>query len=828
MPSTISPDPPSLEPARLLPGAERACALIRRSAVIVALLLGGSNLAVWVCAPARAIAVQYSISVMRMNTAVAITLAAISLALWGASSQPWKARTASAFAFIVTLIGGLTALQDIFDVDLGIDELLAPGAYPGDGAGPLVVRAGRMSLNAALSLFFLGLSLICIEWCASWRIRKFCPAPGLALVSALPPTLAFVGYLLGVPAFTGPLRSTNILLHTALALFLLSAGVLAARPSRVPICRILSTGADGVLLRWTLPGTAALLLTLGWLITLARANGYVAPGQGTALMLYGGLVLLSILLLAVSQAVARQEARARLASAALRRGEERSRAILDTAIDAVVLMDAEGEIADWNPAAERIFGWSRDEVMGQSLAKIIIPERFREAHYRGLKNYLATHEGSVLGQRLELSALRREGSEFPVELSINPLPGAGRILFVGFVRDITDRQAVEAKLRSAKEAAELASRAKDNFLATLSHELRTPLAPVLMSASTLREDPRLSQELRDQMAMIERNIGLEARLIDDLLDLTRITRGKLALRSERCDAHSLIWHAVETVREEARAKGQEVELQLAARCAGLMGDAARLQQVFWNLLKNAVKFTPAGGRIVIRTRDSETAAGHLILEVSDTGLGFTTEAAEHIFQPFEQADRGGDHRFGGLGLGLSIARAIVDLHGGVIRAGSEGPGRGATFTVELPGAVEPPHGIAAEGSAALPLGEEASLRLLLVEDHEPTLAVLQRLLVRAGHEVTAVSSVTDALAVAEAGGFDAVISDLGLPDGSGLELMARLRERHPGLPGIALSGYGMEDDLQRSREAGFAMHLVKPVDFQQVRHALRSLKVTKG
>ena len=386
-------------------------------------------------------------------------------------------------------------------------------------------------------------------------------------------------------------------------------------------------------------------------------------------------------------------------------------------------------------------------------------------------------------------------------------------------------------LKAAQTTAEAASRAKDNFLAALSHELRTPLTPVLMTASALREDLRLPPEVREQLSMMERNIALEARLIDDLLDVTRITQGKLPMRPQLCDAHSLISLAVEIVRDDAQARGIAINRSYDAELSGLVADPARFQQVMWNLLRNSVKFTPAGGSISIHTSNHTDAGGaaRLQIAVSDSGRGIEAAALERIFQPFEQAGVAGDHRFGGLGLGLAIARAIVDLHGGTIRAESGGEEQGATFIVELPDATMAPHGVAEADRGAPPAAIDAvpaekakPLRLLLVEDHPATLDVLTRLLTRAGHSVVATSTVAAALAAADASTFDAVVSDLGLPDGTGTELMVQLRARH-GLRGIALSGYGMEQDMERTREAGFIAHLVKPVDFNQLRRTLELL-----
>ncbi len=376
--------------------------------------------------------------------------------------------------------------------------------------------------------------------------------------------------------------------------------------------------------------------------------------------------------------------------------------------------------------------------------------------------------------------------------------------------DVTERRRAADALRVAKEQAEAASRAKDHFLAALSHELRTPLTPVLMTAAALSEDERLPADVREQFRMVERNVALESRLIDDLLDLTRITHGKLAVRAEPCDAHSLLGLAVGIVRDEAREKGHKIALDLRARHSHLVGDTARLQQVFWNLLRNAVKFTPAGGHIQVRSFDAPDAAGgsRLCIEVKADGIGFAPEAAVRIFSTFEQAAHGLERQFGGLGLGLAIARAIAHLHRGVIRAESPGRGQGATFTVELPGAR-----LAADAPAATPTGRdrlaagftqtEPSLRLLVVEDHEPTRQVLARLLKRASHEVETAGSLAEALAAAAARPFDGVVSDLGLPDGTGNELMESLRERH-GLRGIALSGYGLKENLRRSLVPGAA------------------------
>jgi PAS domain S-box-containing protein len=399
----------------------------------------------------------------------------------------------------------------------------------------------------------------------------------------------------------------------------------------------------------------------------------------------------------------------------------------------------------------------------------------------------------------------------------------GRHGVVCYFNDITENTRAEQALRDAKAAAESANRSKDLFLAALSHELRTPLTPVLMTAATLREDERLPAEVREQLAMMERNIALEGRLIDDLLDISAIANGKLHLHLQWCDTHSLIRLALEIVRDAALTKEIKLAGDLNALRSGLMADPARFQQIVWNLLRNAVKFTPRGGRIFIRTTDQ--ADGRLRIEITDTGMGIDPAALEKIFLPFEQAAVAGDHRFGGLGLGLAITRAMVELHGGSIRAQSAGANLGATFIVEFPGALTPPAGGAdpgapsASGGSASRQAAGRPLRLLLVEDHLPTLQVLSSLLTRDGHQVIAVGTIAEALAAADTETFNLVISDLGLPDGTGHQMMEKLHAVH-GLKGIAMTGYGMDEDILRSREAGFVTHLVKPVQMTELRRAL--------
>ncbi len=406
------------------------------------------------------------------------------------------------------------------------------------------------------------------------------------------------------------------------------------------------------------------------------------------------------------------------------------------------------------------------------------------------------------------------------------------------VGDLTDAfnsmldqiQANHSALKLAHEEALAASRAKDDFLAALSHELRTPLNPVLLVASDAVQNPQLSAGTRADFEMIRRNVELEARLIDDLLDLTRITRGKLSLDWHSLDVHDALREAVNTVRASAEKKQIGVALDFHAGEHIVSGDAIRLQQVFWNVLKNAVKFTPEGGKISVKTFTKDDA---LFIEISDTGIGMNSEELARAFDAFSQGDHaeGGSHRFGGLGLGLAISRMLIALHSGSIHASSEGRGRGATFLIQLPlertaksdGALPSAKSPARISRSALSARTNVEpLRILLVEDHEPTRLALANLLARRRHEVVTADSLSEARAAAGKQHFDVLISDIGLPDGSGYDLMAECRERY-GLQGIALTGYGMEQDVARSQKSGFVAHLTKPVRMEALDNALAAI-----
>jgi PAS domain S-box-containing protein len=413
---------------------------------------------------------------------------------------------------------------------------------------------------------------------------------------------------------------------------------------------------------------------------------------------------------------------------------------------------------------------------------------------------------------------RRNGEEIPVNFTASRLSLLDQNVICLVVTDLT-LQKVDEQLRLAKEVAEGANLAKDGFLATLSHELRTPLTPVLMAVSALQQDKTLPPRVQIDLAMIRRNIVLETHLIDDLLDLTRITHNKLELLEAPLDLHGVLQNAIDVCVSDIAGKNLDLLLDLAANETNSIGDLVRLRQVFWNLIRNAIKFTPAGGAVRISTCNPQ--AGRFRVTIADSGVGFDSADAEKIFESFRQVGDQVTRCTGGLGLGLAISRSIVSSHDGRIWAESQGPNLGATFHVELPLGKAAPPSPSNEGILSLD-ATRAGLRILLVEDHDDTREIFEMILRHKGHLVESAATAEAALTLAGRQAFDIVISDLGLPDCSGTELMTILRQRHS-LRGVALSGYGMEEDIRRSKSAGFDEHLTKPVDPAKIDRLLANI-----
>jgi PAS domain S-box-containing protein len=507
-----------------------------------------------------------------------------------------------------------------------------------------------------------------------------------------------------------------------------------------------------------------------------------------------------------------------LSRTALRRSEHRLQHALESAEMGVWSLDPETDDFEADAQARLLHGLLPHGPVTRDSALSSIPAEDR--HRAAAARDDAMRSGSPYD--LETRVLRPDGTLRWIHLSGRREPGsdgrAGRL--VGLVQDITERKQAEEALQrrgaelesarssaeSAKAEAEKASQAKDQFLAVLSHELRTPLTPVLAAVQLLQRRTTVSESAREPLEVIRRNVQLQARLIDDLLDLTRIARGKLELRRKRIDMCTVIERAVETAKPDIDARRLHFGVDTKGAPYWVEGDPSRLQQVVWNLLTNAVKFTPEGGCVGVHC---ERTAGQVVIEVSDSGIGIEADAAERIFDAFEQGGRAITRQFGGLGLGLAIARQLVQMHEGTISVHSDGRNRGATFRVSFPLASAPLEENEQEHTAS---ADGRSRRILLVEDNGDSAWTMKMLLETFGYHVETAGDVRQALEAIESTSFELLISDLGLPDGSGIELMQELRRRGHALKGIAVSGYGQDEDTRRSKEVGFSAHLVKPVD----------------
>ncbi len=518
----------------------------------------------------------------------------------------------------------------------------------------------------------------------------------------------------------------------------------------------------------------------------------------------------------------------RASKARLQASEAHLRLVTDHASIYIAHVDRAHRYMFVNRAYAERYNLDRDQILGAHVADIV-----GERGYETFRHHL---DEALTGKRVEFEIevpYAKLGNRWIHVVYEPERTATGEVSgLVAVISDITARKQAELEVARARDEEMAASRAKDDFLAALSHELRTPLNPVLLLASEAVHNTTLPEEVRADFDVILKNTTLEARLIDDLLDLTRITHGKLQLEQRVVNLHALLKDALSMVESDIKDKHIALTLALADEAPSIMGDTVRLQQIFWNVLKNAVKFSGERGQIRVASEVDENVAR---VKISDSGIGMTPAELEVAFSPFVQGEhvhRADMAKFGGLGLGLAITRKLVEMHEGAIHAESAGRGQGALFTIEFPladTADREPFAVPVETEmASIQTMAQASdyrsngapLRVLVVDDHAPTLAILKHLLVRRHFNVVAAATVAEARSLADLHQLDLFISDIGLPDGSGCTLMAEFRQKRPDLRGIALSGYGMETDLAHSRAAGFAAHLTKPVSVSALDRAI--------
>jgi PAS domain S-box-containing protein len=762
----------------------------------------------------------YGTITMKANAAVTIVLAGISLILLHAErASVLKRRVAIACAAAVTTIALLTVSQHLTGWNLGIDEILVR-----EGAGAVATASpGRMGPSASTCLALLGITLILAH-----RRRAITTAQSLCVAVLLWSLLAIIGYLYGAAPLYTVTQATAIALHTALTLFILAIGVLAALADTGFVAAISSDREGGLMARRAMLAAAVAPIALGWIAVWLESHGMLDEAFGAAMLVVAIVVIITVVISHGAVRLNRESGHRLLAEATIGEQEDRLRqltTLIDLSYDPILVWEIDGGIVEWNAGCERLYGYSRDEVLGRGSALLLADEGAEtEAMRLSMRERLERHRH----WSGEVRHRTRDGRVVAVESRQQLMVTDGRRLVLETNRDITERAQFEQERdellrreQRARLAAEESARLKDEFLATVSHELRTPLNAILGWVTLLRMEESDPPTVESALETIERNARIQAELVNDILDVSRIVAGKLQIDRRTLELGAVMESAIATIAPAAEAKQQRLDIALGEPGLTLAGDADRLQQVVWNLLANAVKFTPVGGSIRIAI---ERSAAHARIVVADSGSGIPPEFLPFVFERFLQADGSRTRRHGGLGLGLSIARYLVELHGGTIAAASDGVDKGATFTIELPlgdGALE--QRPAVDVATLAPAERDGERRdglqgvsILVVDDEEDARDVLRGILEHHGATVSVAAGAGEAMIALESSRPRLLICDIGMPDEDGYSLIRRVRKlgaEHGGsVPAIALTGYARSEERARALDAGFHHFLAKPVD----------------
>jgi PAS domain S-box-containing protein len=493
-------------------------------------------------------------------------------------------------------------------------------------------------------------------------------------------------------------------------------------------------------------------------------------------------------------------------------------AIVDSSDDAIVSKTLEGRILSWNRGAVRIFGYEPHEVIGKPITIIVPPELHAEE-----RQILAKLRHGERIDHFDTVRVTKDGRRIAISLTVSPVRAAdGTVIAASKVaRDVSERKLAEQRLHQSEEALRLADRRKDEFLALLAHELRNPLAPIRYALAANRKPGRTPEQRKQAEEIIERQVTHMSRLLEDLLDVSRITRGRLELKRTRSELTSIIGAAIETARPLLDAKHHNMTLDLPTQPVQLEADVVRLAQVFSNLLINAAKYTDPGGRIQLRAVQEPDS---VVVSVSDSGIGISAELLPRMFTMFFQSDQALGRAEGGLGVGLSLVRGLVLLHGGSVQALSEGAGKGSEFIVRLPTEAPLVGALDAEAETEC-LAADAGLKILVVDDNRDAADTCAMLLEASGHHVQTAYTGRQALELARTFRPHALLLDIGLPDIDGYQLAQQIRAAPWGRSAVlvAVTGWGQEQDRLRAITAGFDQHLVKPISAETVDSLLQSL-----
>jgi PAS domain S-box-containing protein len=748
------------------------------------------------------------------GTALGFLFGGTALWLLLESRAVWRRRVAQGLATYIALVAIVRLAGYAIGWDNGPDRWLFREGLE-QYAPP-----NRMAPNTAACFLLCGLALLLRDARIGRRLR---PAELLALAAALIALLAIIGYCYSALSLIGIESFIPMALNTAVGFALLGVGILCARPSEGLMEIVSSPGVGGIMARRLLPATILVPAIVGWLLWYGQQRGAIDQVMGLSLFVLLNILVFGVFIWWSAASLNRTDAERIRAASELKRIVERTRRIVDTAHDAFVAMDAAGRIVDWNPQAEAEFGWSRDEVIGRELAATLIPDDFRSAHRRGLEHFLATGEGPLLNRRIEVSASRRSGELFPVEITITAIREAESYLFMAFLHDITERKRTEAELKTSKDDAESANKSKSEFLANMSHEIRTPMNGVI-GMTELLLNTEVTSEQRQYLQLVQSSADALLTLLNDILDFSKIEAGKLELDFQPFDLQETLGTTLHTLASRAAAKGLELAVRVPPDVPNdLVGDAGRLRQIVVNLVGNAIKFTSQGEVVVnVAAESAESSAVILHFAVRDTGIGIAPEKQSRIFEAFSQADTSTTREYGGTGLGLAITSQLVRMMDGRVWVESQlGEGSTFHFTARFSRSIESPR---AQPAAIENLHD---LPVLVVDDNATNRLICQELINNWGMKSTAVAGGSEALtalgrAAALGKPYRLVLMDIMMPGMDGFETVERMQgiSNFGAAKVIMLSSAGRSEDNKRAARLGVARCLTKPVTQSQLFNAI--------
>jgi signal transduction histidine kinase/AmiR/NasT family two-component response regulator len=828
-------------------------------------IIGGAALLGWIFDIKVLKQIHPSLVTMKANTAVCFMMVAVSVFLLQENSASiTKRRIALLLATIAGIVGIITLGEHFFGWNSGLDQLLFHETVAEAGES----FPGRMGVAASLNFVLLGIAF----WFLDARSTRWFRIATTSVLSVVAITLLFfLYYFYGIERVEPLARYFSIALHAVVAFLILSAAILLARPDRDIVAAFLGNSPGAMVARRMLPAFLVVIL-LGWIRTVARGSGLISQGLATAGFVLAILLLLGILIWLTALSLNRTDRERRLHDLAQRRAENRLDVLfrvselirtlrdpyeLSYAVaeqvgihldvrrclfnETDVEHDLETVHRDYTDGVPSVAGEHRISeyssiTSGEMQRGQTVVNNDSKTDPRTAADYHTGYEPN--GERAYLAVpLMREGRWVASFWASVDQPREWTREEVALLQTVSERAwtAIE-KLRAeaererllvsveeARDAAEKANQLKDEFLATLSHELRNPLNVILGYSELLLRMPEIEESPRlVQMGeALRRNAQSQSQLINDLLDLSRLQRGKISLNQETVSLPAIIDNAVETVRTDAATKGVEIRLHPSEQLLLVEGDRLRLQQIAWNILNNAVKFTPPGGRIEISLNHEGDSAA---LAIADTGQGIDPSFLPHVFEMFRQADGSNRRRHGGMGIGLALVRQLVQLHGGTISAESGGPNKGSRFIVRLP-LLRETAPLAVSASAGPELTVFAQTSFLVLDDSEDSIAMMAELLRLAGANVVTATNGVDALRIASENDFDVILSDISMPEMDGFEFLERLRkiDGRRDVPVVAITGFGRNDDIERARAAGFYSHLTKPIDLSALTEVLATL-----